>query len=582
MAASVITRDLEECHTRTRHLVQYLATHLSEGLFYRYGEEGEQMDIFGDASFAPGGSASRTGWILCLGTHALTWGSQRQTLIALSTCEAVLIAATSAVLAAQPMMLLLEEIRRRVHATLRCDNAAAIAILRKEELSLRNRHLSIRAEYLRELPENVEISYTSTEEQKADVLTKALAKGLHQKAVRDIGTLDSDLRVGVAERERNRFEGSGDTSEKAVSALAFAIKVDQLERVQRSSLIQHPSLTPSLSVDQLERMQRSSLIQHPSLTPSLSVSQLERVQRSSQIQNASSGSNLDNRQLGVKLPERTEDATRLCCDPISLGFCAHFSESSSEKVVEESSARETSGDSSVERTFGKDSVKRSFETVLSEELSSSSSSSSALAAEHADIRQELRLEVMMMTIVSAQSLTLCAESDGDSSDSVFYTRTTSSPLGPSSSHLATSSPLGPSSSHSATSSPLGPSNLFGSRMTSTEMNNNNKAVDADQVKDQVDDNKKEPQVASEADFGEEEEAAKATDLNQPAGDAKPSEDNTDNPKNIADVKASEAKDGDDKKDEEEKRQMTKIGDRGRALGSRRSTTKVCHKELRKS
>ena len=61
MAASVITRDLEECHLRTRHLVEYLATHLSEGLFYRYGEEGEQMDIYGDASFAPGGSASRKG-----------------------------------------------------------------------------------------------------------------------------------------------------------------------------------------------------------------------------------------------------------------------------------------------------------------------------------------------------------------------------------------------------------------------------------------------------------------------------------------------------------------------------------------
>ena len=33
MAASVITKDLEECHLRTRHLVQYLATHLSETFF---------------------------------------------------------------------------------------------------------------------------------------------------------------------------------------------------------------------------------------------------------------------------------------------------------------------------------------------------------------------------------------------------------------------------------------------------------------------------------------------------------------------------------------------------------------------
>ena len=69
--------------------------------------------------------------------------------------------------------------------------------------------------------------------------------------------------------------------------------------------------------------------------------------------------------------------------------------------------------------------------------------------------------IMTITIVSAQFPTLCghppvthtnSDSDGDSSDSVFYTRTsssvntTSSPLRPSSSLLAPSSPLGPSSS----------------------------------------------------------------------------------------------------------------------------------------
>ena len=134
-----------------------------------------------------GGSASRTGWILCLGSHALTWGSQRQTLVALSTCEAELIAATSAVLAAQPMLLLLEEVQREVRAELRCDNAAAIAIMRKEELSLRTRHLSIRAEYLRSLPANISVSYTPTGEQKADILTKGLAREVHKKACQAIG-----------------------------------------------------------------------------------------------------------------------------------------------------------------------------------------------------------------------------------------------------------------------------------------------------------------------------------------------------------------------------------------------------------
>ena len=193
-------------------------------------------------------------------------------------------------------------------------------------------------------------------------------------------------------------------------------------------------------------------------------------------------------------------------------------------------------------------------TVLSEELSSS-----ALAAEHADIRQELNLDIMMMTmtIVSAQLPTLCghppvtntdSESDGDSSDSVFYTRPTSSPLGPSSSLLATSSPLGPSSSLLASSSPLGPSSsLFGSSMTSTEMNKD-KAVDANQVKDQneedkkASENNKELQVASEADFGEDQDGAnqddkKVSDLDSTDANSK---DVLDDGKKVSDLKSTDA------------------------------------------
>ena len=129
--------------------------------------------------------------------------------------------------------------------------------------------MSIRAEYLRDLPENVSISYTSTGEQKADVLTKGLAKGLHQKAIRDIGMRDSAVGVGIGmiERKESQELCEEDESNSAISALAFATDIGQLERVQRSSQIQHPTyanLAYSLDIDQLERVQRSSQIDDPS------------------------------------------------------------------------------------------------------------------------------------------------------------------------------------------------------------------------------------------------------------------------------------------------------------------------------
>ena len=363
MAASVITKDLEECHLRTRHLVQDLATHLSEGLFCRYGEEGEQIDIYGDASFAPGGSASRTGWILCLGSHALTWGSQRQTLIALSTCEAELIAATSAILAAQPMLLLLEEVRRQVRATLRCDNAAAIAIVKKEEVSLRNRHLSIRAEYLWDLPENVSISYTSTGEQKADVLTKGLARGLHQKAIRDIGMRDSEI-----ERKELALALATTTQNYHASSVS-SLDLDQLG-VQRSS--------------QIEDATRQCCDPFPFIVPTNSVED--------SFGRGSGQAVLSDKLFSESSSGRTSERTVL-----SDKF---FLESSREGTFERTVLSDKLFlESSLGGTFGK--------TVLSDQLSSGFVSEQALAL-HADTSEDYN--VMTIAIVSAQIPTRCGHS----------------------------------------------------------------------------------------------------------------------------------------------------------------------------
>ena len=235
-----------------------------------------------------------------------------------------------------------------------------------------------------------------------------------------------------------------------------------------------------------------------------------------------------------------------------------LAESSSEKTLGktvlsdelslESSVERTSLESSVERTFLDSSVGRTFgKTALSEKLLSSDESlqghsldsarerAHALHADTADTREEY--SVMAITITSAQFPTLCghpsvthtdSESDGDSSDSVFYTRTsssvntTSSPLRPSSSLLASSSPLGPSSS------------LFGSStMASTDMepqvateadadfgdDDNVKASDANKVKDQIEDDKKTSDANTKDDDG-----AKAIDASNKDQDDKKASD----------------------------------------------------------
>ena len=76
------------------------------------------------------------------------------------------------------------------------------------------------------------ISYTATGEQKADVLTKGLAKGLHQKAIRDIGMRDSSVGVGIGMIERKESQELCEEEVSDSATLAFATDIGQLERVQ--------------------------------------------------------------------------------------------------------------------------------------------------------------------------------------------------------------------------------------------------------------------------------------------------------------------------------------------------------------
>ena len=147
------------------------------------------------------------------------------------------------------------------------------------------------------LEEHIKIAYTSTGKQKADILTKGLAKGLHQKAIREIVLKDSSVTAGVLthmldHRMLCREDGVvGAIEDKGYSILALDQEIGQDQRVKRSS--QTPCCMSSASESDLEQdkqVQRSSQIQDPIFPPSdteQEIGQPERVQRSSQIQHPS-------------------------------------------------------------------------------------------------------------------------------------------------------------------------------------------------------------------------------------------------------------------------------------------------------
>ncbi|KAC9456370.1 hypothetical protein E3N88_45790 [Mikania micrantha] len=93
----------------------------------------------------------------------ITWLSQKQPTVALSSCEAEFMAATSAACQAIWLRGLLAEVTGREE---------------EQVVSERSKHINTRFHYIRECVENelIRVEHISGEEQRADILTKALPK----------------------------------------------------------------------------------------------------------------------------------------------------------------------------------------------------------------------------------------------------------------------------------------------------------------------------------------------------------------------------------------------------------------------
>lgn len=109
----------------------------------------------------------------------ISWVSQKQRVVALSTCEAEFMAATAA--ACQGIWI--RNVLRQITGdhigpvVLFIDNKSAIDLAKNPMFHGRSKHIDIRFHFIRECVERGEIvvKHISGEKQRADCLTKALA-----------------------------------------------------------------------------------------------------------------------------------------------------------------------------------------------------------------------------------------------------------------------------------------------------------------------------------------------------------------------------------------------------------------------
>lgn len=113
-----------------------------------------------------------------LNESLVTWVSQKQRCVALSSCEAEFMAATAAACQAIWLRKVMMQIAGEsiVPVVIYIDNKSAIDLAKNPTFHGRSKHIDIRYHFIRECVERGEIivKHINSENQRADSLTKAL------------------------------------------------------------------------------------------------------------------------------------------------------------------------------------------------------------------------------------------------------------------------------------------------------------------------------------------------------------------------------------------------------------------------
>ena len=123
------------------------------------------------------GWRSTSGYVFTLGGTAISWKSRLQSIVALSTTEAELVAAVESAKEAVYLKELLNDLGfEQPSVRIFCDNQSAIHLATNLAISSRTKHINVRDAYLARLHEAkiVYLQKVLTDDNAADMFTKSL------------------------------------------------------------------------------------------------------------------------------------------------------------------------------------------------------------------------------------------------------------------------------------------------------------------------------------------------------------------------------------------------------------------------
>ncbi|KAK2975560.1 hypothetical protein RJ640_011573 [Escallonia rubra] len=163
-------------------ILRYLKMTPGKGLFFKKGYR-KNIDIYCDADWA--GSItdrrSTSGYCTYVWGNLVTWRSKKQSVMSRSSAEAEFRAIALSICEGMWLKRLLEELKITCEGSIKvfCDNQASINIAKNPVHHDRTKNVEIDRHFIREKIEGgiIEMVYTPSSHQTADILTKALPKG---------------------------------------------------------------------------------------------------------------------------------------------------------------------------------------------------------------------------------------------------------------------------------------------------------------------------------------------------------------------------------------------------------------------
>ncbi|CAI7923297.1 unnamed protein product [Closterium sp. NIES-54] len=172
--------------TAAKRVLRYLCSTSGMGLVLG-GRRPVVLTGHADASWADDQATQRSsqGYTFSLGSGSVSWRSTRSSSVLSSSCEAEIYAGAMAAQELHWLTYLLTDLgeQPRSPPVLYVDNKAMLALCREHRLEHRTKHISLRYFLARELQQRgqLRLAYVASEANTADIFTKALPPGDHQR-----------------------------------------------------------------------------------------------------------------------------------------------------------------------------------------------------------------------------------------------------------------------------------------------------------------------------------------------------------------------------------------------------------------